>query len=304
MRAGPWWGSLIVVGGVGFAAVAGAQEALDAPALRVVRESQVSLAIEVTAGPSGAPAGFVVEWMKAADHTRLGGWPADVAAVPELVRAQFYGTPTLNPSTGSYRLGSLGMVLIELGDLFDETGVGATWAGELASGEEYLVRARAVATSTSAASGYSAVLRGRTRPRLYSGCAYSLGFWKNFPEGWPVGSLALGSVVYDAKQLEAIFATPARGNGLVMLAHQLIAAKLNLANGADPSVLAAMVAEADAKIGALVVPPLGKGYIGPDDVRAGRDGLDSFNNGLIGAANCAQVPSRLSTWGGIKAVYR
>jgi hypothetical protein len=33
----------------------------------------------------------------------------------------------------------------------------------------------------------------------------------------------------------AILDNPARGNGLMILAHQLIAAKLNIANGADAS---------------------------------------------------------------------
>jgi len=42
-------------------------------------------------------------------------------------------------------------------------------------------------------------------------------------------------VTYQAAELMAILDDPARGNGLVILTHQLIAAKLNIANGADPS---------------------------------------------------------------------
>jgi hypothetical protein len=46
-------------------------------------------------------------------------------------------------------------------------------------------------------------------------------------------SLVIGTVQHTADQLCSIFnTTPAGGNGLVSLAHQLIAAQLNIANGA------------------------------------------------------------------------
>src|SRR5688572_23676843 len=62
-----------------------------------------------------------------------------------------------------------------------------------------------------------------------SGCTLTQGYWKNHPEAWPVASLELGSVTYSKAQLLSIFRTPVSGNGLVSLAHQLIAAKLNVA---------------------------------------------------------------------------
>ncbi len=73
------------------------------------------------------------------------------------------------------------------------------------------------------------------------GCTYTQGFWKNHgpnPSGnnqneWPVTSLTLGSVSYSDLELESILNTPVGGNGLISLAHQLIAAKLNVANGAS-----------------------------------------------------------------------
>ena len=66
-----------------------------------------------------------------------------------------------------------------------------------------------------------------------AGCTLGQGFWKNHPEAWPVGQVTLGTVSYSASQLLAIFTQPVAGNGLIQLAHQLIAAKLNIANGAS-----------------------------------------------------------------------
>jgi hypothetical protein len=281
-----------------------AQTPLDAPTLRVTAESQVSVALEVVAGPSGAPAGFVVEWMGAADFARLGGWPVDPAAEPALVRSQFYGTPTLNPSTGSFRLGPGGAVQVELGDLFDETGVTTTCDDELPSGDDLVLRARAVATTLQSGSAYSATLAAHTRPLTYGNCTHGQGFWRRHAAMWPVGQLTLGANTYSAAQVLSILKTPARGNGLVFLAHQLIAAQLNVANGADPTPVVAAIAAADQLIGGLVVPPVGAGTLRPAEVSGVKEVLDGYNSGLAGVPRCGQVPTRSRTWGGVKAVYR
>ena len=54
-------------------------------------------------------------------------------------------------------------------------------------------------------------------------CTLTQGYWKNHASAWPVSSLTLGSVSYDQDELIAILKTPVKGNGLVKLAHQLIA---------------------------------------------------------------------------------
>jgi hypothetical protein len=93
-------------------------------------------------------------------------------------------------------------------------------------------------------------------------------------------------VSYTDLQLLSIFNTPAQGNGLLSLAHQLIAAKLNIANGADGTSVAAAIAAADALIGNLVIPPAGAGSL-PSSATSSLTGtLDSFNNGLIGPGHC------------------
>jgi len=109
-------------------------------------------------------------------------------------------------------------------------------------------------------------------------CTFTQGFWKNHEEAWPVSSLELGSVSYTQQELLAIFGEPVRGNGLISLAHQLIAAKLNVAFGANDWGIADEIAAADAMIGALVVPPVGSGYLAPRDTGSLNDALDGFNN--------------------------
>jgi hypothetical protein len=70
------------------------------------------------------------------------------------------------------------------------------------------------------------------------------------------------------------------------LAHQLIAAKLNVANGADDTAVAAGIAAADALIGGLVVPPVGSGSLASSATSALTETLTSYNEGLIGPGHC------------------
>src|SRR5262249_12973752 len=82
-----------------------------------------------------------------------------------------------------------------------------------------------------------------------AGCPLSQGFWKNHPLAWPVGTLALGSVSYDQPALIALLARPVRGDASVILAKQLIAAKLNVANCASAPGIADQIGRADDLIG-------------------------------------------------------
>ncbi len=61
------------------------------------------------------------------------------------------------------------------------------------------------------------------------------GYWKNHSEAWGLNEMSLGGVLYTKTQLLDIFSTPVRGNGAISMAHQLIAAKLNMAAGAHPT---------------------------------------------------------------------
>ena len=122
-----------------------------------------------------------------------------------------------------------------------------------------------------------------------AGCVFGQGYWKNHPDQWPVTELQLGNVTYTQQQLLDILHQSVRGNGLVLLAHQLIAAKLNIANGADGSCIEQTIADADALIGDLVVPPVGTGYLAPRDVSALADTLDQYNEGFLCAPSCEET---------------
>jgi len=102
--------------------------------------------------------------------------------------------------------------------------------------------------------------------------------------------LQLGNVTYTQQQLLDILHEPPRGNGLLILAHQLIAAELNIANGADPSCIQQTIDEANALIGDLVIPPVGNGYLAPRDVSALADMLGDYNEGRLCAPSCDHGP--------------
>jgi hypothetical protein len=113
-----------------------------------------------------------------------------------------------------------------------------------------------------------------------------------WPQSVKDNGLVLGSVSYTPQQLLAIFGQPSQGNGLTILAHQLIAAKLNVANGASSNFMingktvSQAIAEADALIGSLVVPPVGNGSLAPNLVSALNEILTTFNEGTTEVPHC------------------
>jgi hypothetical protein len=114
--------------------------------------------------------------------------------------------------------------------------------------------------------------------------------------------MTLGTVPYNATQLAAILdtpvATPGPGaNALLILAHQLITAKLNGLNGASLAPVASSITIADALIGALVIPPVGTGNVAPSSTlgQAMTDvasTLDDYNNGNSGVPHCVDPTIR------------
>jgi hypothetical protein len=75
-------------------------------------------------------------------------------------------------------------------------------------------------------------------------CNFTPGFWKNHAAAWPADELSLGGVTYGQDELLAILATPVGGDATIILAYHLIAAKLNVLSGSDPSINDAIM-EAD-----------------------------------------------------------
>jgi len=82
------------------------------------------------------------------------------------------------------------------------------------------------------------------------------GYWKNHPEAWPLSSITMGGVTYTKAQAIAILKTPPLGDATYILAHQLIAGKLNYAMGYMPDPYPFWIGLGDAFLSAH---PLGTG---------------------------------------------
>jgi hypothetical protein len=282
-----------------------AQATPDAPDLALVSAGHGKVRLMVTAGPSGAPEGFTVSWMPAADFAARGGvWPESPAAGGS--QASFTGVATLQTwgmGSRSFKLQPNESLDTEIGDLFDETGVTGSIAEELVDGVDYVFSVYANGGAETGHSTLSTTL-GRTTTTQGQNCTYTQGYWKNHLDVWPATSLMLGSVYYTQAQLLQILNKSVGGNGLVSLAHQLIATKLNCNGGSDPSAVSAAIASADALIGSLVVPPIGGGSLPPSGTSGVTQILDDYSNGVTGPGHCLALPARPATWGRLKGLYR
>jgi hypothetical protein len=285
--------------------VSSARAALyDAPSIQVVKATPSYVTVKVTAGPSGAPDGFYVEWMYKSQYDALGGWPSDPYD-PSLYYCIFDGNPTWHVGgADGYRLGPGESINVVLGELYDETGVTTDYLNELVQKQGVVVHAYTVGDASQGQSPFTADLFGATTAS--NNCTYTLGYWKTHGSAWPTfTTMMLGTVAYTKTQLLSILNKQANGNGLIILAHQLIAAQLNILNGADGSAVASFIADANNNlIGGLVVPPVGAGWLDPALTDADTNALDDFNNGLTGPGHCGTTPTRHSTWGEIKTLYR
>ena len=298
---------------------------LDAPTLASPDPLASSFVhLDVTAGASGAPNGFLIQWMTQSQFDLLGDqWPADPAS-PLIKSAIFIGFPSLNTVDGttSFLLGANATADIQIGDIFDETGIQSSDRNEMSEATPYVFRVRANGDSgdptgggTSFASGlgqppsaFSDTHHASTKaPTAFTDCVKTQGYWKNHPDAWPVSAVKIGNVIYSKAQLLLIFDTPAAGNGLIFLVHQLTAAKLNIAAGAiAPAAVLAEIAAADALIGNLIVPPIGTGFLAPGVTSHLTDDLDGFNSEEnTGKIQCqGTVPVKERTWGELKSMYR
>jgi hypothetical protein len=286
------------------ASVASAQSTPDPPTLTVVSAGHGKVRLTVTAGPSGAPDGFEVCWMTAAQFASFGGvWPPPW--VPGEGWDDFTGVGTLNTFDGSdvdFHLGPNLSLDIEVGDTFDETGVSGTSNSELMGATQYVFCTYAIGPLGGAPSPISSTFGCGTSGQGWH-CTYSFGYWKTHQSLWPVGSLTLGTHSYTQAQLIQILQTSVKGNGLVSLAHQLIAAKINIANGSNPAHIASAVTSADGLIGGLIVPPIGSGFLTPHQTGSLTQSLDDYNNDEDDNDHCTKNPVHVSTWGDLKSRY-
>jgi hypothetical protein len=148
------------------------------------------------------------------------------------------------------------------------------------------------------------------------GCFRTPGYWKTHPEdpAWPADGFAIGGVAYGNSDLIAIMERPVKGDATVILAHHLIAAKLNVLAGEDvPEFNDAIAAgddllamyplgsrpSGDAKSEILGVKDTLVGYneIGCDDDDDGAYSVDPMDKADF-------VDETTTSWGSLKSQYR
>lgn len=126
-------------------------------------------------------------------------------------------------------------------------------------------------------------------------CPLGQGYWANHSESWPTTSLMLGTQFYTQAELLALV-PGGGGDASTILAVQLIATKLNIAAGADPTPISAALLTADTLLGQFagklpynVAPSSAEGQAMVNVAGL----LDSYNNGQL-TPNC--TPTATATF--------
>ena len=269
---------------------------MPAPGVTCVEDgaTQVSLKVKVCGDATvGAPAGFQLFWFKGDASDPFPTTAADGRCV-----SSFWSR-----AKGHF-LAPGECIEVSMGELLAQESTRTTpgCAVPLQCGSSYAFKGIAKTVAPYKYSAFSPVAYCETLACTPPGesCTLTQGYWDNHgpvPSGnneytWPdsvkqAGGFSLGNIFYTNAQLQSILKQPTKGNGLVSLAHQLIAAKLNVANGADPTDVAPTIADADALIGALVVPPVGTGFLAPAATSTLNDALADYNEGKTGPGHCS-----------------
>jgi hypothetical protein len=103
------------------------------------------------------------------------------------------------------------------------------------------------ATGNAASCTFSVIVKGAGANR----CTKGKDYWRDNSAAWPVSSLSMGSQSYTQPELVALLKAPVRGDASVILARELIAAKLNIANSSDPTPIISTIQHADALMGSF-----------------------------------------------------
>jgi hypothetical protein len=295
---------------------------LDTPTITCLNSTQHTIFLQICAGNTGAAAGFTVQWVKHSDYPDLvcnassaSGWPG---SSPNFCEASFGGVP----GCSRFNLGPNECVTVEIGNVLDsECGVSTTNCGgsELECGTEYVFRV--FAHNIPGPGGLNASDKSNnkccsTEPCV-EGCVLTQGYWKQHPCEWPspfvpgangtalstqcaltknpneqcacdaTNTIPIGSNAYNQCQLLCVLDQPGEGNALIILAHQLIAAKLNVLSGAAPPSGNA-IGVADGLIGSSDIL---SGFVDPSSTLGQQmtdlaDALDLYNNGDGGVTHC------------------
>lgn len=129
-----------------------------------------------------------------------------------------------------------------------------------------------------------------------NGCTLTPGYWKTHSSCGPAPHDASwgtweNAAFYLSGQTyyEVLWTAPERGNAYYVLAHQFIAAKLNITKGASAMDVQTIIEEAETLFSAWTPAQIGA-LKGGDEIRARfvwlAGVLDAYNNGTIGPGHC------------------
>lgn len=113
-------------------------------------------------------------------------------------------------------------------------------------------------------------------PTEVEGCTLTQGYWKNHTESWPAGYSPNAAFFASGKSWINLFNTPPKGSAYIILAHQYMAATLNLAAGAS------MTGIVDEAYDGATNHFNGTAPATSAQLIAWSQTLDAYNNGLAG----------------------
>ena len=109
------------------------------------------------------------------------------------------------------------------------------------------------------------------------------GYWKNHPDAWPVDEITIGGVTYPKEEAIPLMGMPVKGDKTITMFRALVAAKLNVLIGNNPTCIADTIDAADAWM--ATYGPVGSGVPGRSDAwECGEllyEKLDLYNNGEL-----------------------
>jgi hypothetical protein len=210
----------------------------------------------------------------------------------DATRTDFFGSPVA--ISGDYAV--VGATINDSGVAYLFVRSGLTWSqqGKLSASDT------AYGFGGSVAIRGSLIVVGAPFEGPYIGAAYVFktynrllvgpGFWQNALFAAPVDLLTMGDKTYTQGELLTLLSTPVGGgpkaDASLILAKQLIAAKLNIASGSDATPVAAIIADADSLLGGFrgklpngVAPQSATGQGMVNDAAI----LDSYNSGKLTA---------------------
>jgi hypothetical protein len=114
------------------------------------------------------------------------------------------------------------------------------------------------------------------------GCTFTLGYWKNHLSAWPAAFSPNATFYTSGQTWIQVLNTSPKGNAYYILAHQFIAATLNVANGATaPANIAQTLSDA-----ATYFQNPGGSTLTKTQLTAMATLLDNWNQGLLGNPHC------------------